>query len=426
MIPTHPLRATLHNEIHARPPEALARRVSVLHLVMLANPEERRASRAHLERLLADSHAPRPAAEDGHFRADLPGYRIRWEQHTEFVSWTFFRVLDEHFPVLERLASAKDVIPAEWLAELPGQALCKIELAAVPLAVMRERIPERARFDEATLVGARVLGEQAEVLTDFQIHSDGFTRFLVGMAPTMPPRQRGRLVQSLLEVETYRMMGLLGLPVARQAGPILAQAERDLAELAEAIRAAERETEAQLLDRLTRLAATVESLYATTHSRFSATQAYFELVDKRLAFLGESKLGSLPTLGAFVERRVAPARSTCAWTAHRLDLLSQRISRMSNLLRTRVEIDQQQSSRDLLSAMNARQRLQLKLQTAVEGLSVAAISYYIVGLIAYAADGLVKLGWPYSAKVTAAASIPVVVLGVAWSMRRLHKRLLRD
>jgi len=420
----HPDRAALHNEIHARPPDALASRVSVFHLVMLADEAERRRSREHLDRLLAEFHAPRPAADAIHFRVDLPRFRVRWELHTEFVTWSFSRVLDPHFAVLEPIASARDSVPREWLAELPGQALCQIELLAIPLAVMRERIPERALFDEATLVGARVLGDQAEVLTDFQIHADGSSRFLVGMAPSMPPRQRGRLVQSLLEVETYRMAGLLGLPLAREAGPILGQAERELAALAEAIQRADPEGEAALLDRLTRLAAAVESLYANTHSRFTATAAYFELVDKRLAFLGETKLGTLPTLGAFVERRLSPARSTCAWTMHRQDMLSQRVSRVSNLLRTRVEIDQQRSSRELLAAMNARQDMQLKLQTTVEGLSVAAITYYIVGLMAYAVEALVPLGWPLSAKLTAAVAIPFVAGGVWWSIRRLHHRLL--
>lgn len=422
--PQHPQRAALHNEIHARPPDALASRVSVLHIVMLTNEAERESSRAHLNALLDEFHAARPAPEATHLRVDLPRFRLRWELHTEFVTWSFFRVLDEHFAVLEPVASARDVVPAEWLSGLPGQALCQIELLAIPLAVMRERIPERALFDEATLVGAKVLGEQAEVLTDFQIHADGSSRFLVGMAPSMPPRQRGRLVQSLLEVETYRMAGLLGLPVARQAAPVLAQAERELAALAEAIRMTEREGEAALLDRLTRLAASVESLYAGTHSRFSATAAYFELVDKRLAFLAEAKLGALPTLGAFVERRLSPARATCAWTAHRQDMLSQRISRMSNLLRTRVEIEQQQSAQALLTTMTSRQELQLKLQTTVEGLSVAAITYYIVGLIAYGAEGLVKLGWPLSAKTTAAVAIPIVAFAVWWSIRRLHHRLM--
>jgi uncharacterized membrane-anchored protein len=170
----------------------------------------------------------------------------------------------------------------------------------------------------------------------------------------------------------------------------------------------------------------VESQYAATHSRFSASQAYFELVDRRVADIGESRLPGLQTLGEFIQRRLTPARSTCEWAARRQDALSQRVSRVSNLLRTRVEIEQQESNQALLGAMNRRQALQLKLQATVEGLSVAAITYYIVGLVSYLAKGGKALGWPWSAEGTAAAAIPVVAVAVWASLRRMHQRLHRD
>ena len=107
-----------------------------------------------------------------------------------------------------------------------------------------------------------------------------------------------------------------------------------------------------------------------------------------------------------MDRRLSPARATCEWATRRQDALSQRVSRISNLLRTRVEIEQQQSSQALLAAMNTRQDLQLKLQATVEGLSVAAITYYIVGLVSYLAKGAHGLGWPWSAESSAAAAIP--------------------
>lgn len=125
----------------------------------------------------------------------------------------------------------------------------------------------------------------------------------------------------------------------------------------------------------------------------------------------------------FMERRLSPARSTCEWAARRQNALSERVSRVSNLLRTRVEIEQQQSSQQLLGSMNERQAMQLKLQSTVEGLSVAAITYYITGLISYLVKGAHSLGWPLSAEVTAALAIPVVAGSVWWGLRRLHHRL---
>ncbi|KAB2903383.1 MAG: DUF3422 domain-containing protein, partial [Burkholderiaceae bacterium] len=198
-----------------------------------------------------------------------------------------------------------------------------------------------------------------------------------------------------------------------------------LAGLAESIRSADRDAEPALLDRLTRLAGQVESQYAASHSRFSASSAYFELVDRRIQDIAESRLAGMQTIGEFMDRRLTPARSTCEWAARRQDALSQRVSRMSNLLRTRVEIEQQQSSQELLAAMNQRQDLQLKLQSTVEGLSVAAITYYIVGLVSYLAKGAGKLGWPWSPESTAAVAIPVVAFSVWWSLRRLHHQMFK-
>jgi uncharacterized membrane-anchored protein len=168
----------------------------------------------------------------------------------------------------------------------------------------------------------------------------------------------------------------------------------------------------------------VEGRYASTHSRFSASRAYFELVDQRIQDIAEQPLPGLQSLGEFMHRRLSPARNTCAWVSNREDALSQRVSRMSNLLRTRVEIEQQQANQSLLDAMNQRQALQLKLQSTVEGLSVAAISYYVVGLLGYLVKGFKPEGWPLSAETTVACMVPLVALVVWWSMRRMHHLIL--
>jgi uncharacterized membrane-anchored protein len=264
--------------------------------------------------------------------------------------------------------------------------------------------------------------------TDFALHADGFSRMVLVPAHEDGPSPRvvGRVAQQLIELEVYRMAALVGLPVARATAAALGMAERELAELAGAIREASREQEPELLDRLTRLAGAVESRYAATHSRFSASAAYFELVDQRIRELAETRTPGLQTFGEFMERRLSPARSTCAWVARREDALSERVARVSNLLRTRVEIEQQESTQALLGGMNKRMSLQLKLQRTVEGLSVAAITYYVTGLVSYLAKGAHAIGWPLSADVTAAIAVPVIALGIWWSMRRLHAKVFGE
>ncbi len=422
----HPQRVALHNEIHARPPEAMSAPLSISHVLMVCDAAQREASRAHLAAFLRERHLPLPDSSATHLRMQAGPLRIRWEMHTEFVTWTFLveppaRMGGEvHLP-----DTALASVPQDWFSALPGQCLASLNLWAMHSSELADSVLVRQTLDEDTLVASTVADGLGEVYTDFSIHADGFSRMLLFVG-SLPPRRLGRLVQRLLEIETYRMAALMGLPAAREASAVLGMAEQELAELAQAIRSATREEEPMLLDRLTKLAGQVESQHAATHSRFSASSAYFELVDRRIADISESRLAGMQTIGEFMDRRLTPARSTCAWAARRQDALSQRVSRISNLLRTRVEIEQQQSSQGLLATMNTRQDLQLKLQATVEGLSVAAITYYIVGLIGYFAKGLQGHGWPWSAEITMAGAIPVVAIGVWWSLRRLHHRLMKS
>lgn len=403
---------------------------------MLTDGDAKRASRAHVSALLRDHHLPDLGERVSHARYTVGAVRVRWEQHTEFVSWTFARALPADTS-LERgaaagVATAIEALPREWIAALPGQRLVGLHLWALPdvgagessLPAVDSTLREQLApwLQEDTLVGACVADGRCRAFTDFVIHPDGFSRSLLLVGATTP-RGLGRLVQRVLEVETYRMAALMGLPAAHRAMMELGHAERELAALATAIRRAERHDEPALLDRLTHLAGQIETQYAELHSRFSASAAYFALVDKRIDDLNESRISGLQSFREFMDRRLTPARNTCEWAVRRQDGLSQRVSRMSNLLRTRVEITQQQNSEALLKAMNERQDLQLKLQSTVEGLSVAAITYYIVGLISYVAKGAQKLGWPFSPESTAAAAIPVAGLAVWWSIRRLHRRL---
>ena len=421
----YPQRPALHNEIHARPPESLTAPSAVSHVVMLASQAERALSRAHIAQLLRNQHLPMPDAASTHLRMDLGQYRLRWEMHTEFVTYTFIRQLDAASAQGQTPPTASEVVPQDWLAALPGQCLASVHVWALPSKSSHADSADelvKHMMHEDTLVASTVADGYAEVYTDFAIHADGFSRMLLTTG-SISPRRLGRLVQQLLEIETYRMAALMGLPAAREASEVLGNAERELAELAGAIRSAKRDEEPQLLDRLTRLAGQVESQHATSHSRFSASSAYFELVDKRINDIAESRLAGLQTIREFMDRRLSPARSTCQWATRRQDALSQRVSRISNLLRTRVEIEQQQSSQALLGAMNDRQGLQLKLQATVEGLSVAAITYYIVGLVLYGARGGKSLGWPLNPEVTAAVSIPVVLLTIWYFMHRLRSKV---
>ena len=432
MLPSHPLREALHNEVHARPYERLTAPLLLSHVAMFG--PQAGAARAHMVELLRKRHLPLPAVDANHLSADLGGVHLRWEKHTEFHTCTFWKPLSEAVGapqsadrVFDQSAIAE--LPPEWLADLPGEWLVGLHMLVLDAPGLKQagtvmspilRRLVTANLYEDSLVGASLMDGDAQVCTDFRLRADGFSRTVLA-TDGMNPRRLGRAVQRLLEIETYRMTALMGLPLAREVGASLVHAEQDLATVAAQIRSAQREQEPELLRQLTQLAAEVESLYARTHARFSASAAYFELLQRRITELREQRIETLQSLGDFMDRRLAPAMQTCAWAARRQQALSERISRISNLLRTRVEIEQQQSSQDLLDAMNRRQKAQMLLQTAVEGLSVAAVTYYGAGLVGYLAKGARAAGVNLAPDVAVAFSIPLIALAVWFGIRRLHR-----
>ena len=332
----HPQRLALHNEVHARPPEPMQAPQVISRVVMWVDRVSAQASRDHLAQLLRDHHLPAPDAHTTHLRMDVGAFRLRWELHTEFVSWTFMRPVGADVFAQGDPTTAIQAVPQKWLSQLPGECLARLHVWLLPSSTANIHADMPKVLHDDTLVASTVAEGHGEVYTDFQLHPDGYSRIVL-LTGSLTPRRQGRLVQQLLEIETYRMAALLGVPAAREASHALADAERELAALANAIRNAKSADEAGLLDRLTRLAGEVEGQYASTHSRFSATRAYFELVDRRIRDIAESRMPGMQTIAEFMERRLSPARTTCDWAARRQTALSERVSRISNLLRTRVD-----------------------------------------------------------------------------------------
>jgi uncharacterized membrane-anchored protein len=275
-------------------------------------------------------------------------------------------------------------------------------------------------FDGNVLVGSHVGDNAAIALTDFRVRADGFSRFLL-VDRQMTTRQAGRIVQRMLEIDTYRMMALLALPVAQALAPLITGYERDLSEVTTVLESACEEDEAQLLERLTRLEAQIESGGAENHYRFGAAAAYYELVQRRIAELREVRIPGLQTFGDFTERRLAPAMNTCRAVAGRQESVSQRVARANQLLATRVDLTRERQNQALLESMNRRAKAQFKLQETVEGLSIAAITYYVVGLIGYLAKGIKALGWDVNYELAMALSIPVVAGLAAFGIRHIRQ-----
>lgn len=419
----HSLRYQLSNEIHARPPAEVAAPERVSYIAINYDTGTGNATVDDLARLCVIWGIPSPTADVTHFNAEYSHLRLKWERHTEFVTYTFSRKGDVEHPFDNPVIA---LVNEEWLATLSGKLV-----VAVHLAIQRNQsfVPDLRdvvhEFGDNYVVGAKVAGGNAIVMTDLMIHADEFSRMLV-MDIKLGKRQGGRTVQRLLEIETYRVMALLGLPVARGTAAMLGSAERELAEITSLMAADSTHDEPALLVRLTRLAAIVESEVAASGFRFGASRAYYDLTKRRIGELREERLTGVQTIEEFMDRRLAPAMATCSSAQQRLLDLSERVARASDLLRTRVDIEREQQNQALLASMNHRARMQLRLQQTVEGLSIAAITYYVVGLVGYAAKALKEAGVPLSVELVTGASIPFVVLGIWLAVRRVRKHLIAE
>src|SRR5579884_1708889 len=410
----HPLRAAVLGEVHARPFTPLEPPRRLLHFAFDTSGEAAKADRA----ALADFCARRgldPLRESAkQHRVAFGGTVLRWEQHSEFTTYTWELPAggSPFHPPAPALAAPMAEVPQ------PGPVLVALDLHIVRGALEGvERL-----FERASLAVAETRDGDALFATDFKADPAGFVRILV-LDRAMDSDRAGALVQRLIEIETYRTLALLGLPEAQRLSPSINRIERRLAELTDEMRHSERLVDNhRLLDELTALAAELEAGAAASLFRFGASRAYNEIVQMRLATIGERTVDGFSTWSAFLARRMQPAMRTCTTTEERQANLSQKLARAANLLRTRVDVELEQQNRDLLKSMNARTRLQLRLQTTVEGLSVAAISYYVVGLFGHVVEGASEEGLRVNVRFATALFVPVAVLTIWWIVRRIRKR----
>ncbi len=429
--PFHPERLQVHEEIHARFYQALHPPVRLSWLALLSPNATLAQEREQVAALCRHFGESPELPEENFVCRNLGAIRLRWERHGEFSSWTFF--IDEERAGVGHLFADPPIqrLPTEWLRQLPGEVIAAIHLEMLAREEVEPSLEELGQwFDNSSLVGSEIAGGDARAWGDFRIHEDGFSRFLIKDID-LTQRQAGRAVQRLLDIETYRLLALLAWPLARQVMGQLHGLEEELKRVSDELatlpaHADQPEQQQQLLASLSHLAAGVERLVNHSSTRFHASRAYAALVERRFEQMRIVRIHGLQTFAGFINRRLDPAMRTCASVAERLESLAGRISRTSDLLRTRVDVALERQNRDLLRSMNRRARLQLRLQETVEGLSVVVISYYLTSLLAYLLKGFEQqVGLPVAADVAIAASVPAVVVGVWLAIRTLRNRVMR-
>ncbi|SUA99831.1 Uncharacterized membrane-anchored protein conserved in bacteria [Pannonibacter phragmitetus] len=412
----HHLRAAVLGELHARPFRALESPRILLHYAFTCDPKAISEDRIWFADLCRSQGVKGPGESDRSHVLPMAGGSLRWEQHSEFITYTFDVAPDGGHP-FGRIPAGH---PFGSGFRAPGPMLVAARLDAVPENGHDEAAQARW-FDRASLAALQSEEGRAVAMTDFRQDGEGLTRILLidrGMAPS----QTGALAQRLIEVETYRTLALLGLPMATELSPDVRRIEEELVRLTGEMRgASDMDSNRHLLERLSDLAADLEAGAAASAYRFGASRAYHSILKARLETIEEAPVPGYLGLASFLARRIAPAMRTIESVENRQINLSRKLARATTLLRTRVDVDMERQNRDLLDSMNRRARLQLRLQQTVEGLSVAAVSYYVVGLVGYLAKGLKEAGVPMpDPGLVSGMSVPLVLLAVWWTVRRIR------
>lgn len=402
----HAAHKQLIAETHARPSQAITAPAHIIHMALKCSNET-------ADRFFEALDSEKLETGPRHRTGKLNGIRVKLEKHTEFLSCTFFQELGAKKNQEELLTIIKRNFPME---ETEVFVLLKLSLVN-SIREMLKILPIEQR-----IYGGK-MRDGIDVRSTFIPDENGIINFgLYGKNLTSD--ELGRRIQRLMEMETYRTMSLLALPVARRVGGELYACEQELEKLTLSVgqQTTTPEDDEKLFHKLSKLSERSNILLTETRYRFAASRAYFTLFQQRIDSLEEVKVGDVQTMSGFLRSRLEPAIATIESTAKRQETLTDDLSRAIVLLRTRIELNLNKGNQALLKSMDKRHNQQLKIAQTVEGLSIVAITYYAVGLVSYLLKALAKQPWmPFSATFLTALSVPFILLIVWLMLKRVRK-----
>jgi uncharacterized membrane-anchored protein len=428
----HPLRDYLTQELHARPFESLQTPLDIFLFAKFTGEGDSEDTHDKLVAFCNTHEVTPPAVGSRHHRLAVEGHQLRWERHGEFTTYTLFYQTDS---AAEPFSGEVPQFMFDWLAMAPGELLVATHMSC-------RDMDEELHTDEyikrylrsESLVSTNVASNEAQVWTDLIIHPCGFNRILL-LNRALKTQKLGRVTQRLLDISTYRNMALLALPVAQATAGQIVKLDKDLSSLLDQLRDSSQyealddgddnplESDSQMLESLTDLSMSIQRQSAQSRNRLSAADAYYALINSRIQELNESRVVGYQTIGEFIQRRLSPAMRTCTSVQSRLEDLSKRTARTVDLLRTRLDLTLERQNHRLFESMNKRARIQMRLQETVEGLSIAAITYYFVGLIGYMAKSTKGMGLGVSPEMITGLSVIPIGMAVWYSIRQIKRKI---
>jgi hypothetical protein len=212
----HPQRYATVNELHARPfpvaRGALDCRLSSRSRSRSMPPTATVIAMPRIWLALLDRHsAPHPQPGATHYSGPIGRAELKWESHTEFVTYSAFQPGYRHAAL--RPGGGRD-FPRRLAGRGTGQAVDggpDPDRADAPGP--RRRCWPILRPGSSPKAWRQPGWSMARPWWpgDFRIDPAGFMRFAVFVRPGTGARRVGRIVQRLCEIETYRAMSMLGL-----------------------------------------------------------------------------------------------------------------------------------------------------------------------------------------------------------------------
>ena len=424
----HNQRASLIAELHARPFLKLKAPSRLAYIALkpdLDGQHSPQMARTQLTDFLDRYDAPHPDEGAVFYFVSLGDKMLKWENHSEFATYTIFTEAHDGEAFSSDLHAA---FAPDWIKSHQGRVVCSVIMDlenAADQASMEVRVngPMRDWFARTSFAASLVTDAGVAIAADFDLDKAGHTRIALLATDEMGPGRIGRAAQRLLEIETYRAMSMLTLPIARKVLTELSTIDSRLSQVMEAMGTRSQKAN-ESLDELLKISADLAILSSQSSFRFSAARAYEALVTQRIELLSEERLLGRQMIGEFMKRRYAPTMRTCRSAHQQLEELTERAAKASELLGTRVTVATSNQNKELLAKMDRRAEQQARLQETVEGISVVAISYYAVSLLTYLLGPVAKLAGLPKTWLAAALVIPVAAL-VWFSMHRLKERLIR-
>lgn len=401
------IRSQIDAELLSRPALKLKPPCRVFHQAFLIRDKQQ--SNALMTIALGSVDAPAPAPGVRQVIHTAADETVKWERHGEFVTLTVALADPE---ASSACMHAIDQTADETLPE-------RIAATHVRLYPVMDMV--RTGGMPTSTAASKMIGEDAIAFIKYPPEDDGYTRIEVYLKQMMPDRS-GRLVQRLLEIETYRYMAMLSLPLARAAQAELQKLNSDLDDQIEALdQYIELDANEGLLMKIQGLIQEAARLRARTHFRFAGTKAYYAIVMKRLDEVREERLDGFARLSTFLTRRMQPAIDLCVAVDQQQNALDERLRLAAQVLRTKVEIGLARQNQTLLEEIQGSAKTQIIMQRSVEGFSVVAISYYLVSLMAIFLKGGEKAGWFSGWEIYEALLAPLAILLVLYRLRRVLK-----